>query len=482
MFVNNLLPRSKPETLGISSTAILSFLDEVEGRNLELHSFMLLRHGHVAAEGWWSPYGTERPHLLFSLSKSFTSTGIGMAVAEGKLSIDDSVISFFPCKLPMVVSENLASMKICDLLSMSTGHAEDTINRMVQSEAGNWVEIFLGIPVDHIPGTHFIYNSGATYMLSAIIQKVTGQKLLDYLKPRLFDLLGITGATWDACPDGINAGGWGLSLKTEDIAKFGQLYIQKGLWDGNQILSSAWVEEATSKHISNGDGGDSDWAQGYGYQFWNCRHGAYRGDGAFGQYCVVMPEQDAVVAITGALDDMQVVLNLIWEHLLPAMIDTPITCKEKMQAELAHKLNTLALQPPRFNPYSVMADRVSGKMYKIDENEFMLETVSLQFDRDSFRISLSGPRGEFYLSSGLETWVEGETDLFRTPFIQNTACYVASGTWKDENTFTLTIRLFETPFYETWVLQFEGDALRIDSAMNVNMGPKERMTIQGRLK
>ncbi|MBW7461807.1 serine hydrolase, partial [Paenibacillus sepulcri] len=152
----------------------------------------------------------------------------------------------------------------------------------------------LAAPVEHEPGTHFVYNSGATYMLSAILQKVTGQTLLEYLQPRLIEPLGIKGAAWDVCPRGINVGGWGLNVTTEDIARFGQLYLQKGMWNGQRLLTEEWIAEATSSQISNGDGGVNDWAQGYGYQFWRCRHGVYRGDGAFGQFCIVMPEQDAV--------------------------------------------------------------------------------------------------------------------------------------------------------------------------------------------
>ncbi len=313
------LQHGSPERHGIASSAILGFVEAVEQQIHDLHSFMLLRHGSVLAEGWWSPYAPERPHMLFSLSKSFTSSAIGLAVMEGRLSVDDRVLSFFPDETPAQVSENLAAMTIHHLLSMSTGHAEDTTSYLFKAQGESWVKTFLALPVEYEPGTHFLYNTGATYMLSAIIQKVTGEKLLDYLTPRLLEPLGIEGAEWEESPQGINTGGFGLSVKTEDIAKFGQLYLQKGLWHGNRILSESWIATATSSQISNGDDANSDWAQGYCYQFWRCRHNAYRGDGAFGQFCVVMPEQDAVLAITSGLDDMQAVLNLVWEHLLPAM-------------------------------------------------------------------------------------------------------------------------------------------------------------------
>ena len=189
MTADHQLPRDTPESRGISSSAILAFVDAAEEENVELHSLMLLRNGHVAAEGWWAPYRPDSPHMLFSLSKSFTSTALGLAVAEGRLTLDDPVLSFFPDDAPDKVSDNLAAMRVRHLLAMSTGHAEDTINILARREEANWVRAFLSRRVEHAPGTHFLYNSGATYMLSAILQHLTRITLLDYLRPRLLDPL-----------------------------------------------------------------------------------------------------------------------------------------------------------------------------------------------------------------------------------------------------------------------------------------------------
>ena len=226
------LPRSAPEAQGVSSSAILAFLEDVEEHIPELHSVMLLRHGRVLAEGWWAPYAAQHPHMLYSLSKSFTATAIGMAVAEGRLTVDDLVLSFFPEQAPAAPDANLRMMRVRHLLSMSTGHDGDTSGRVFSQR--NWVNAFLSLPVEHEPGTHFCYNTAATYLLSAILQKLTGEKLL-YLRPRLLRPLGITGATWESCPLGINTGGFGLSVKTEDIARFGQLYLNNGLWHGRRL-------------------------------------------------------------------------------------------------------------------------------------------------------------------------------------------------------------------------------------------------------
>lgn len=337
------MPRCTPEAQGIASSAILEFLDQIDAGQFELHSIMLLRRGQVVVEGWWLPFRPEDPHPLFSLSKSFTSTAVGLAIAEGLISIEDRVLSYFPEEKPSEVSPYLEAMRIRHLLTMSTGHAEDTFASLFQDPDGNWARAFLAQPVIEEPGARFVYNSGATYMLSAILQKVTGQTLLTYLQPRLFEPLGIQGAEWETCPQGICVGGWGLSLKTEDIARFGQLYLQKGIWRGRRLLSEEWVEAATSAQIAAGSNPESDWEQGYGYQFWRCRFGAYRADGAFGQFCVVMPVQEAVLVMTARVEDMQAVLDLVWKYLLPAMQPIPLPEAEAC-SRLKERLKNLAIQ------------------------------------------------------------------------------------------------------------------------------------------
>jgi CubicO group peptidase (beta-lactamase class C family) len=334
------LPRSTPEEQGVSSAAIRDFV-ETANRDVDtLHSFMLVRHGQIIAEGWWKPEAADKPHILHSLSKSFTSTAVGLAVAEGKLSIDDQVTKFFPDDLPAELSPKLKMMRVRDLLSMSTGHQEEP----KFTPDMPWVKSFLAHPVPHKPGSHFQYNSPATYMCSAIVQKVTGEKVVDYLQPRLFDPLGIEKPDWAESPQGVSVGGWGLKLRTEDIAKFGQLYLQKGKWGGKQLIPASWVEQAISKQVSNGSDPSKDWDQGYGFQFWRCRNGAFRGDGAHGQFCVVMPEQDAVVAITANCKDMQAELNIVWDKLLPAFQKAPLAANAEEQGKLKQTLANLAVR------------------------------------------------------------------------------------------------------------------------------------------
>ncbi|MEK0424351.1 MAG: hypothetical protein RJB11_442 [Planctomycetota bacterium] len=325
------LPRATPESQGVSSEAIAKFVRAADEKVNSMHSVMILRHGKVIAEAWWAPEDATKPHVLWSLSKSFTSTAVGLAVEEGKLSIEDRVVGFFPDDLPAEPTENLRKMQVKDLLTMSTGHADEPNVRQSQ----DWIKSFLAHPLPHPPGTFFRYNTPATFMQSAIVQKVTGKTVVDYLQSRLFDPLGIQPPRWDTNPQGISLGGYGLFLKTEDIAKFGQLYLQNGKWEGKQLIPATWVQQATSKQVSNGDNPSSDWNQGYGFQFWRCRHNAFRGDGKDGQFCVVLPDQDAVVVMTANTTNMQAQLSLVWDHLLEGFQEGAIAEDPKNQEALS---------------------------------------------------------------------------------------------------------------------------------------------------
>lgn len=327
------LPRSTPESQGVSSDAVLQFIEAADNSVDSIHSFMLLRHGQVVAEAWWTPESSTKPHILWSLSKSFTSTAVGLVIEEGRLNLNDRVLPFFPDDAPAAPSANLKAMRVRDLLTMNTGHQNEVNLR----EAKDWAKAFLNHPVPHKPGTHFRYNTPATYMLSAIVQKVTGKTVLEYLTPRLFEPLGIEKPVWDASPQDVSIGGYGLYLKTEDIAKFGQFYLQQGKWNGKQLIPGSWITQATSKQVANGSNPDSDWEQGYGFQFWRCRHGAYRGDGKDGQFCIVLPEQNAVVVMTANSKNLGDQLSLVWEHLLPAFQANSIPEDPQTQAKLRAK-------------------------------------------------------------------------------------------------------------------------------------------------
>ncbi len=326
------LPRSQTPP-GIEAAA-RSYIQAFKDSSVNVESLMILKGGKVVFEQWFGDGAPDKPHVMHSVSKTFTATAVGFAVQEGLLKLDDKVADFFPDKLPPKdsLSEecygNLREVTVRDLLTMSGGH--DTEPRISRQGEGDWVRQFLAAPFVHKPGTFFTYNSMGTYVLSAIVQKVTGEKIVDYLAPRLFEPLHIDKPQWQESPQGINTGGWGLYIKTEDMAKFGQLLLDGGKWNGKQLISSEWVKEATSRQGPSFPGEiradeadkyaerlkDDLWGQGYCYQMWCCRGNAVRADGAQGQYIILLPDKDLVVVTTASHQNVRQALYLLWNQLI----------------------------------------------------------------------------------------------------------------------------------------------------------------------
>lgn len=471
------LPHSTPEAEGVSATAISAFLDSVAASKHEFHSFMMLRHGKVIAEGWWKPYRADLRHTLYSLSKSFTATAVGFARAEGKLSLDDKVLSFFPNDKPENPSPYLQSLTVKNLLTMSVGQEPEPVAAPLDT---NWAKKFLAFPIKYQPGTTFLYNSIATYMLSAIVQKATGEKVIDYLEPRLFEPLGIAKPDWETDPKGINTGGWGLRLKTEDIAKFAQLFLQKGKWNGKQILPQGWAEEASSaKIIQHPDypqakRDSSDWEQGYCYQMW---HNAFRGDGAFGQYAIVMPDQDAVIAITSETGDMQGELNLVWKILLPAMQNSKLPADKTGDAALQQKLASLALPGQHNGVASSSLKSVAGKTFLFEPNALHIQSMSFGFEKNLCQVLIKTDAANYTFNFGSNDWQEGETTL-HGPYLVSRAknnleglpSFKVAGEYgfPDEHSLELVLRYIESPHTETFLCHFDGDKVSIDVKRSFN--------------
>lgn len=463
------LDRSTPEAQGVSSNYILGFLEALAKHNHDPHSIMILRHGYVIAEGWWAPYQAEQRQTLYSLSKSFTSSAVGMAVKEGKLTLNDKVIDFFPESVPEKIDQRHHMLRVKHLLTMAVGHGHDTTFEMVQSQ--DWVKTFLAFDFDQEPGSVFLYNSGATYMLSAIVQKVTGQNVLDYLQKRLFEPLSIQGADWERDPQGRCTGGWGLRLQTEDIAKFGQLLLQRGRWGKHQLLSEDWLREATSAQIiSNGGLPDrpdklNDWKQGYGYQFWRSQHGNYRGDGAFGQYCVVMPNQHAVVVLTSETADMQGELDLMWRYLIPGMRNHTLPADASTQV-LRNTLQNLAIPTPAgLRPGQSWSKKRAT--YVFNENPHQLTKLSLVTDSTHGKLAATLNGEKQTLEFGFGHWTPSTLSWPGMPpkLIpgQNFQSYpVASAAkWLDEDTLEITSRFINYQHVNYLTLKFSEEEVTL---------------------
>lgn len=480
------LPRSTPAAEGVAPQAIAALLDAASKSKHEFHSIMILRHGKVISEAWWAPYRADLRHTMYSCSKSFTATAVGFAVSEGKISLDDKVISFFPEYLPQQVSPYLEQLTIRHLLTMTDGMDPDPSFSLAVSD-DNWIKGFFGTPIVKAPGSVFLYNSLGTYMAGAIVQKVTGQSLVEYLKPRLFEPLGIEGMDWENDLLGYNVGGWGLRIKTEDMAKFAQLFLQKGVWNGKQVLPQGWVEEASSKKIlqqpdlSDADRSKNDWAQGYCYQMWRSRHNSFRGDGAYGQLIMVLPEQDAVIAVTAETNDMQGEMNLIWDYLLPGFLDAPMPTSPAETDHLRQQIKKLQLPKIGGKAKSPVAKSIQGKNFKLQPNDLQLESLKFDFDKDEVEMDMAGTEGHFSFDFGAGKWESGTTKRLG-PYLANVKGYfqglppaqvVGNYGWLDDNTLQLKLRYIESPHSETFTCHFDGKKLRLEYEKSNDFGNKK---------
>ena len=310
-----------------ASVKMLAPVTFEKGNNL--HSIMVVKDGAVVYEEYFGDWSADKPHIMFSVSKTFTATAVGLAISEGLMRLTDKVADYFPDKL---VDGNPCEATVEDLLMMAGGHDTDPTYMVLERDNKNMrsslkdgadiAETFFSHPFVHEHGTTFRYNSLGSYILSAIVTKVTGESVLDYLTPRLFNPLGIEKPEWDADANGVSCGGWGLHLKTEDMAKMGLLMLQKGRWEHRQLVPAEWMETMGAKHIDNAPKGlapqyQNDWTMGYGYQTWRNVTEGFRADGAGGQFIFVLPSKNSVVVLTAWTANTANELALFREFIYP---------------------------------------------------------------------------------------------------------------------------------------------------------------------
>jgi len=472
---------STPEAEGISSAAIGAWLDACERELDAVHGFVIVRHGKTVAEGWWSPFTAERPHKLYSHSKAFTSTAVGLLVDAGKLDIDERLLDVFPDKAPAQPSEKLRALRIRDLLTMTTGMPYTDAER--KDIAGDWVKLFLANGITNAPGTVFRYDSCASHVLAAVVERRSGEKLMDFLKTRFFDELGVAGSWCTTDPQGIACGGWGMNVTTRGLARFGQCYLQEGRWGSKQVLSKNWVRLASAHHTRTGRSAASDWGQGYGFQFWRCRHDCYRADGAQGQYTIVMPNEDAVVALSSGLGPMDKELDLVWTHLLPAMQAKPLPADPAAQKALADRCAKLALKTVTGAKTGTPA---LGKAFTLTgpKRRFGFRSARLAADGDGWTITLATPARELVIPVGYGSWRCG-TARFEEEAYEKLGGLVgdqptrASGAWTSPTTFRARVYLPDGTFRFDFEFAFAADGTLAFTTDLFGMGGG-KWTLQGR--
>lgn len=467
--------RVTPESVGISSETILRFLDALEGPHTQMHGLMIMRHGKVCTEGWWQPYAPGKRHTCHSLTKTYMGTAVGIAIREGLLSLDDKLVDIFPEYKDI---STISNVTVRHILCMGAGVTS------MPSPSEEWVRDFFLQPQVHEPGTAFFYNSAGSTLLAYVIERVSGTPVYDYLKPRLFDKIGIDSRVSfpnEVAPEN-DMWGHRMQSTTEDNLRLMKLYLDGGVVNGERILDEDYVAMATSlqnesatESINNPVATDN--FVGYGFQMWMCtRKGAYRADGSGGQFSVVVPDLDLIVSITESAAGAygaQHTLDCIWDVLLPGVTAEPLPENAQQQAYLANRLSRLAIPAPKYQPYSSLSEEINGKTYSITEGVFELfyaetlsrlpsgdpeGTLTFNFNMQEGTLLWKGLREPVSLVFGLDgAW---RRDIIQGPHCNATECYAAAY-WADDHTLDMTIFWTEGVTEKHLVFQFEGEKLTI---------------------
>lgn len=318
-------PLKRAADFGRIDYSIREYLEELRSihNTGELNSVMVLKDGEVLAEYYDNCYGPDFRNICWSASKTFTSTAIGFAIQDGLLSLDSKLVDYLDAEmLPEVVSDTLAGLTVYDLLRMASGFKIDPVGETGSGRLKNPTRTVLETGFKFAPGEKYAYNSHNTYFLSVIVSKVTGKLVSEYLQEKIFDEMGIRNYYWEISPEGYEMGGWGLYITTEALAKMGQFYLQKGSWNGKQLLDPNWCEQAMSAHIYQKGipEPDNDRACGYGFQMWkNTTGGGARFDGAHGQWVLICPDKNAVIVITGNTNNTPLAIKAVWKTIYEAI-------------------------------------------------------------------------------------------------------------------------------------------------------------------
>lgn len=480
--------RSTPESVGISSTSVLDLVDKLEQDYTEVHSLMIMRHDQVVAEGWWAPYAPGLRHTMMSASKTFTGTAVGIAIAEDFTSLDEKVVDIFPEYLPANVSSNLAAVRVRDLLCMGSGSDHEV--PVDQSWPRN---LFNETEFTHAPGTSFLYNNAPATLLAFLIKKKTGLDLPEYLKDRLFQKIGIDydNVRWFKTPNGVSFAPGGLFCTTEDLLRLMRLYLHGGVWDGERILSEEYVRLATSRRIdSSGIFGYaeqdrfSDNVFGYGYMMWMSHADmGYRAEGAYGQFGIVIPKLDMIIAITQASTESpvsQTTLDQVWEFVDTVRADGALPEDRAAQERLANRLARLAVKA---DPCSTQGSFPSAGTYRMTgagarpyvlfydpirssaEATAMTGLTEFSFHEDRsacevlMRAIINGHRYELVIPT------DGTRRMARLPEMIYTDRVLFSGYWRDACTFAVRFRWCETCFTKELDFTFADDRCVVDERM-----------------
>lgn len=457
-------------TIRSPRAAATDLIAACEAECLDVHS-VLLHHGSTIAEAYRAPFDADTPHRMYSVTKSFVSSAIGLAIADGLLTVEDRVVDIFPDLAPHPIDARLGNLRVKHLLTMSAEHAPLPGPRTSPSVAA-----FLAEKLVLPPGSRFEYSSFCSHVLAAIVQRLTGEALESYLRPRLLEPLDIAARPWLSSEDGVNNGGWGMHLTTRELARFGQLYLQRGIWRGRRLLPEAWVNEATSRRIASwGNAGAPDWSAGYGYQFWQGRHDSYRADGLLGQFCLVLPRRNALVVLTAGTLNTQRLLDLAWQYLLPAL--------DRAAADASGGPRLVFPETPAGAPSSPRASELGSVSFVLSEPLVLptrlyggavpIVAVAAELADGAAALTLTDRNATYRLPVGVNTWAGG-TSPVSTGYAEP---YKGLARWQAPDQLVVELVFTEGGFRMT--MAFDLDPVRLALKTPANPGLEGR-TIIGR--
>jgi CubicO group peptidase (beta-lactamase class C family) len=398
-----------PENLGIPSEAVLGFIEHLERRRLCMHSIMVLRHDRIAAEAHYPPFTGDSPHRMFSGTKTFVSMAVGFLIDQGKISLQSRMADFFPEYLPEKIPGYTAEMSVRDLLLMATPYDRTTYT--VNDD--NWARTFYTAQPSHRGGAVFSYDTSGTVALTALVEKLSGQNLVDYLRPRLFEPLGFSPDVW--CverPEGGAWGGSGLICSVHDLARFGLFLLHQGNWQGRQLISPSYMAEATSPLIDNRVfTSGPEFQFGYGYQIWRTRHGGYGSYGMGSQLAICVPEKDLLLVTTADTQSVQngqeTVLDAFWTDVYPHIAKEKLGENREALAKLANKLGRLEFPPVDGEPSSPRQKDLGGRNYRLDDNPMKITRLLFEFSGEEGLMKYANATGDHELRFGLGKYLEG---------------------------------------------------------------------------
>ncbi len=471
--------RVTPESVGISSEGISRFVDSLETGYTDMHGLMIMRHGKICTEGWWAPFAPGLHHMCNSLTKSYMGTAIGVAYTEGLLKLDDRLIDIFPEYTPENPSPYIDDLTVRNVLCMGTGMKSFP---SMEGEGG-WVKNFIGHEIVDKPGTTYYYNSVGSTFLGKIILKLTGKDVYTYLNEKVFTKIGIDGSNIDhgIAPDGKDMWAWRTVSCTEDNLRLMKLYADGGIApNGERILAEDYVKLATTNQNDsaseaiNNPGADDNYV-GYGFQIWMCQYpGAYRADGAGGQFSIVIPDKDMIVSINESARKPQKTLDNVWKYLMPAVMDDVLPENEEAAEALKSRMKHLAIAAPDFAPYSKRKVTASGK-YVLTQGNFDLYANGMMTPgaapTEWFEINFDTMEGSIKWvakdrqSCSLEFAMNGQRrfNKFASPWQFATECW-ANGLW-DGDVFKLELLWPENNASRTFLFIFGDDEVEIQEQL-----------------